>query len=160
MMLKRNTLKLTGLLLLVMAIQFAFGQTPTPKPIPKFKPPVVKTYLGDNSGSGTIISVQEGKKIIALPLKVVDAKNNTYPISAYQFSYKRVGITEDDSTGKVSPQSDMVADRFRDTPLSNIWVSTIQDELHSGEELYFFDIVVKDAQGKMFFAPELRLVIQ
>ncbi len=161
MMLKKHTLKLTGILLFAMAIQFAFAQNPSSsKPIAKFKPPVVKTYLGTSTGSGTVITVDEGKKIIALPLKVTDAKNNSYPIASYQFSYKRRGITEDDSTGKESPQSDMVAARFRDTPLSSIWVGTIQDELHSGEELYFFDIVVRDPQGKLFFAPELKLVIQ
>src|ERR1700744_289077 len=129
MMLKKHSLKLTGLLLFIVAIQFAFAQNPSStKPIAKFKPPVVKTYLGENTGSGTVISVEEGKKAIALPLKVIDAKHNTYPIASYQFAYKRIGTTENDTTGQVSPQGDMVADRFRDTPLSNIWVGTIQDE--------------------------------
>jgi len=54
----------------------------------------------------------------------------------------------------------MVADRFEETPLSKIWVSTIQDELHTGEALYFFDIVVKDKDGHIFFAPNLKLIVQ
>ncbi len=152
-------LKFTGIVVLMMAFQFAMSQN-LPKHTGKYRPPVVKTYLGTNTGSDIKITVDEGKKLIALPLTVVDSKNNTYPITSYQFSYKRVGIKEDDSTGKTSQESDMVADRFRDTPLSNIWISTIQDELHSGEELYFFDIVAKDKEGNIFFAPELRLVVQ
>ena len=159
MMPKNYTRKITGLLLIMMAVQFAVAQNPA-KPVSKYKPPVVKTYLGTNTGSGTPITVEEGKKIISLPLTVVDSKNNTYPIASYQFSYKRIGFKEDDSTGETTQESDMVAARFRDTPLSNIWISTIQDELHSGEELYFFDIVAKDKEGKMFFAPELKLIVQ
>jgi hypothetical protein len=158
MMPKNYMLKFTGLLLFSMVVFFAHGQN-HPKPAPKFKPPVVKTYLGTDTGSGTSITIEEGKKIIGLPLKIVDDKNNIYPVTSYQFAYKRLGVTENDTTGLQSQENDMASARFRDTPLSNVWISTIQDELKSGEELYFFDIVVKDKEGRMFFAPELRLVI-
>ena len=159
MMPKNYILKFTGLLLFTMAVQFVTAQS-TSRIVPKYKPPVVKTYLGTNTGTGTIITVEEGKKIISLPLTIVNSKNNSYPITSYQFSYNRIGFKQDDSTGETSQQNDMVAARFRDTPLSNIWISTIQDELHSGEELYFFDIVAKDKEGKIFFAPELKLIVQ
>jgi hypothetical protein len=159
MMPKNYILRFAFFLWLVMLSSFSIAQTPA-KPVAKYKPPVVKTYLGNDTGIGTKISVAEGKQIIALPLKIIDAKNNIYPITSYQFSYKRIGIVEDDSTGVTTPQSDMVAARFRDTPLSTVWITTIQDELHSGEELYFFDIVAKDKDGKIFFAPELKLVIE
>lgn len=150
-------LKFMGSLLIVIVSQAAFAQNPA-KPAAKYKPPVVKTYLGNDTGIGTIISVAEGKQIIALPLKIIDAKNNSYPVTSYQFSYKRIGIVENDSTGETTPESDMVAARFRDTPLSNVWITTIQDELHSGEELYFFDIVAKDKDGKIFLPPNLNLL--
>jgi hypothetical protein len=158
MMPKNYTLRFMGLMLWIMASQFAPAQNPA-KPV-KFKIPVVKTYLGTDTGSNTKISVEEGKQIIGLPLKVIDAKNNIYPITSYQFSYTRLGIKEDDSTGETTPESDMVADRFEETPLSKIWVSTIQDELHTGEALYFFDIVVKNKDGHIFFAPNLKLIVQ
>jgi hypothetical protein len=140
-----------------------FAQTPIAPVvthIPKFKPPVVKTYLGDYTGDGTAITVEEGKNIIGLPLKVEDAKHNTYTISSYEFAYKRVGITEDEETGQTSPETDMVADRFTTTPLTAIWVNTIKDTLQKGEEFHFFDIIAKDKQGRLFFAPELKLVMQ
>ena len=159
MMPKMYAPRFTVLLIAIASSCFAFGQTPA-KPVAKFKPPVVKTYIGTYTGNSTKISVSEGKQLVALPLTVVDAKNNTYPVSSYQFSYNRIGIKEDETTGDTTPEKDMVAARFRDTPLSNVWIKTIQDELHSGEELYFFDIVVKDKQGKMFFAPELKLVVE
>jgi hypothetical protein len=37
---------------------------------------------------------------------------------------------------------------------------TITEQLKPGEEIFFFDVVVKDAQGRLMFAPNLKLVIQ
>jgi hypothetical protein len=126
----------------------------------KFKPPVTKTYLGKYSGVNAICSVEEGKQLITLLLKITDDKNNAYKISSYQFAYTRKGVTEDEQTGKVSPQSDMVADRFMTTPLPAIWQSNIAESLHKGEELFFFDVIVFDKQNRLFFAPELKITIQ
>ena len=133
---------------------------PAVTPVVKFKPPVVKTFLAKFTGVSTSCSAEEGKQIITLPLVITDDKNNSYPVTSYQFAYKRIGVTEDEETGKTSPQSDMVADRFTVTPLPEIWKTNITEQLHTGEQLYFFDIVVKDKQGRLFFAPELKITIQ
>ena len=60
----------------------------------------------------------------------------------------------------MSPQTDIAADRFTVTPLPEIWQSNINEFLHTGEELFFFDVIVFDKQGKLFFAPELKIIIQ
>jgi hypothetical protein len=125
----------------------------------KFKPPVVKSYLDKYTGTATC-SAEEGKQIILQPLKIADDKNNTYKISSYQFAYKRLGVTEDETTGAVTPAKDMVGERFTETPLPQIWKSNITEQLHKGEELHFFDIIVYDKQGRLFFAPELKITIQ
>ena len=152
-------------ILLMTACNSVFAQTPQ-KPSPaapaatKFKPPVVKTTLGKSTDTSSTVTVEEGKEIIALPLKITDEKNNSYTISSYQFSFKRIGIKEDEETGKTSPQTDMVADRFTATPLPEIWRNTIKETLVAGEEFYFFDIIVMDKKGNRFFAPELKIAIQ
>ena len=133
---------------------------PARAPIVKFKPPSVKSFLGKFTGVTGTCSASEGTQIVTLPLKITDDKNNSYPVYSYQFAYKRIGVTEDEETGKTSPQSDLVADKFTVTPLPEIWKSNIADQLHTGEQLYFFDIVVKDKQGRLFFAPEIKITIQ
>ena len=126
----------------------------------KFKPPVVKSYLGKFTGATATYTIAEGKAIIGEPLKILDAKNISYKVSSYQFAYKRQGVTEDEETGKVSPEKDMVEKRFTETPLPEIWKTNITEQLHSGEELYFFDIIAYDQQNRLFFAPELKIVIK
>ena len=90
----------------------------------------------------------------------MDDKKNSFPISSYQFLYRRKIVTEDEQTGKTSAASSIVAQTFRVTPLPEIWVKTLNEQLQSGEELYFFDVVAKDAQGKLFFAPNLLIKIK
>lgn len=128
-------------------------------PVAKFKPPVVKSYLDKYSGTVTM-AAEEGKRIIIGELRIEDAKKNTYKISSYQMAYKRQGMTEDEETGETKPASDMVAQRFTETPLPAIWKTNIVEQLHKGEELYFFDIIAFDKQNRLFFAPELKIIIQ
>lgn len=153
-----NTMLLLGL------SAIAFTQQPPKKPVitpvVKFKPPVVKTFLAKFTGITATCTAEVGKQIITLPLRIADEKNETYKISSYQFAYKRIGVTEDEETGKLSPQSDMVAQRFTETPLPELWKSNIIEQLHKGEELYFFDIIMLDKTGRLFFAPDLKITIE
>ncbi len=126
---------------------------------PKFKPPVVKTYLGVNQ-NGAKVTVEEGLQLVALPLKVIDAKNNQYTIDSYQFLYRQKSFIRDDETGKKEEVFTISADRFHTTPLPKVWVDNIRRNLQQDEQLYFFDIVVKDKEGRQFFAPELKITIK
>lgn len=126
---------------------------------PKFKPPVVKTYLGVNQ-NGAEVMVDEGVQLVGLPLKITDAENNQYAIDSYQFLYRQKSYILDDETGKRKTVFTIASDRFTTTPLPKVWIDNIKDKLQAGEELYFFDIVVKDKKGREFFAPELKIMIK
>jgi len=146
-----------------MQVQPALSQKPKKAEttvLQKWKPPVTKTTLGKYSGNTSVITAAEGRELIKQPLTITDDKNYIYKLSSYQFAYKRCGITEDEETGKTSPQTDIVAQRFSETPLSALWVTNIGDQLHSGEEFIFFDVIVLDKQGRLFFAPEFKITIE
>ena len=126
---------------------------------PKFKPPVVKTFLGVNQ-NGANVTASEGEQLVGLPLKVVDAKNNQYTVDSYQFLYKEKSYILNDETGKRETVFTIASDRFASTPLPKVWVDNIKNKLQPDEELYFFDIVVKDKEGRLFTAPQLKITIQ
>ena len=132
---------------------------PKEVPVQKFKVPKLMSSLGTRSDT-SVVPVDEALRLIMLPLTVVDDKKNKYSISSYQCMYKRRAVTENEETGKVSPITSIVAEVFKTTPLPEIWKKTITEQLRSGEEIFFFDIVVKDAQGRLMFAPNLKLIIQ
>ena len=137
-----------------------------PKPIAvkptkfqKFTPPKLTSMLGIRTDTATVYR-EEAVQLVKLPLKVTDDKKNVYTISSYQLMYKRRAVTEDEQTGKVSPVISNVSDLFRETPLPALWIKILSEQMRIGEELYFFDIVAKDAQGRLMFAPELRIKVK
>jgi hypothetical protein len=127
--------------------------------IEKFKPPKLTCTLGAHADSAIVLR-DEAVQLIALPLKITDDKKNIYSISSYQLMYKRRAVTEDEETGKVSPIMSNVSNLFRETPITPLWTKILNEQLRAGEELYFFDIVAKDANGRLMFAPELRIKIK
>jgi hypothetical protein len=134
----------------------AFAQAPKITPAQKTKI-ILKTSLGNYSDS-VITTVDELLQSIALPLTVTDDKKNTYHIITYRFLYKRQGITENEEMDRVYPATSVVSGQFNTATLPDLWLSTIREELKPGEELYFFDIGVKDAQGKLMIAPNLKII--
>lgn len=167
---------MAGFVKLIIAVVFSlslsavWAQKPKPvpaKPVPakpggfqKYTAPKLTSMLGNRSDSINILTVDEALQLIQLPIKVTDDKKNVYSITSYQALYKRKAVTEDEKSGRVSPVVSSVSEMFKTTPLSSIWINTISEQLRAGEELYFFDIVVKDAQGRLMFAPDIRLKIR
>lgn len=135
-------------------------KTTVAKPMVKFKPPVVQSFLGNVSGSNAVVGAEQGKQLATQALQIKDAKGTIYAIASYQFAYHRLGVTEDEQTGKLSPQADMVSNYFTETPLPTVWQNNIKDALHKGESFHFFDIIVLDKEGRRFFAPELKISVQ
>lgn len=142
----------------------SIAQTKPAKPpvqaVQKFKPPKLYTSIGTKKDTLITANIQETIALINQSLAVTDDKKAVYSISSYQCLYKRKGVTEDEETGKVSPITSTVVQRFSSTPLSEIWRNTISEQLRSGEEISFFDIVVKDAQGRLMFAPSLKITVK
>jgi hypothetical protein len=146
------------------AFTIAAAQTKPAKavthPVQKFIPPKLKTSIGAASDSVITTTMEAAVNLINLPLTITDAKKGVYTISSYQCMYKRRGVTEDEESGKVSPATTIVVQRFTTTPVSEIWRKTISEQLKPGEEISFFDIVVKDTQNHLMFAPSLKIVVK
>ena len=145
--------------LLLFNVALVAAQRPAKPVTIKWKPPVVNTWLGTNKDT-VLLEVEEAVQLVSVPLTITDIKKAVYPIVSYQCLYRRKGVTESEETGKTSPITSIVAQTFSTTPLSKIWIKTISDQLKSGEEIFFFDVVSKDAQGKFFFAPSLLIKVK
>lgn len=153
-------LRLLGIGVLLVAALSGMGQTSNVVKMAPVKPPVLKSVIG-KYGNNAIVSVEEAKTILALPLVISDANQHYYAISSYSFLFKRKGIVEDEETGKRSTAFTTVADKFSATPLPQLWITNINDGgFLKDEEFYFFDIVVKDGKGRLFYAPDLKIKIQ
>ncbi len=128
-------------------------------PVTKFKPPVVKTFLGRNTNEANVTS-EEANQLVTLPLKITDDKNTIYSISSYQFMYRKKSVIENEQTGKKEIAFSSVADIFKATPLPKVWKDNISGGIQKGEELFFFDIVVTDKLNRKFFAPNIKIIVK
>lgn len=130
-------------------------QASAKKPAP-IKPPKLFTSLGVATDS-MVFPVEQVNGLIANPLTVRDAAGKTLQVTYYQFLYRRRAVTEDPATGKILPTTSLASDDFTTTPLPPTWIKLIRQDLVKGEELFFFDIIVKDAAGQRFYAPNLKI---
>lgn len=138
------------------------AQRPTatrPATVVKFKAPRLTTSLGSFKDT-MYIAPQMADSIIQLSLKVVDAKNVVYTISSYEFLYKKIATTEDEATGKASKTTLIKSSLFKITPLPPIWLNAVTEDLKRGEEFFFFAVTVKDPQGRLMYAPDLKLILK
>ena len=148
--------------LLLLSCADSFAQKPKPaKPTAfvKFKAPKLTTMLG-NFKDTIYIAPQMADSIIGLSLKIIDAKNVAYTVSSYQFLYKKIVTTEDENTGKASKTSSIKSSLFKSSPLPVLWLNAVRENLKAGEELFFFAVVVKDPQGRIMYAPDLKLILR
>ena len=129
-------------------------------PAKKIKLPKLTTSLANVSDSLVTINVELARSIIGNPLKVMDDKMKQYKILYYDFLYKRKAVKEDEATGKISATTTIAEDHFTTSPLPALWTNIIKDQLKSGEELYFFDIIVQNDKGAAMYAPNLKILIQ
>jgi len=162
MMMLRRSFLLFGFLM-SFSVLMAQRTKPTPQRTPPaqkiFKAPKVKTSWGKYTDSSTV-SIEEAVELLSVPLTITDDKNTSYNISSYQFLYRKKGVTEDEQTGKVTPVTSIVTKSLRVTPLPEKLMNFIIEQLRRGEEFSFFDVLVKDAQGHIFFAPSLKVKIK
>ena len=129
------------------------------KPVAKYKVPKLFTQIGGLRDSVSI-PVSEAENIIGQPLKIFDDKKGVYTISSYQFLYRKRGVTENEETGKVTPITSIVSSRFKITPLPDTWLTQVREQVKPGEELFFFDVIAKDAQGRVMYAPNLKIMVR
>jgi len=155
-------MKIFIIIVLLLASTNLYAQKPKPaKPtgFVKFKVPKLTTSLGSFKDT-MYIAPQMADSMIGLVLKVTDAKNVVYSISSYQFLYKKIVTTEDEKTGKTSKTSSIKSSLFKTSPLPNLWLNAVRENLTAGEEFFFFAVTVKDPQGRLMYAPDLKLILK
>jgi hypothetical protein len=156
-----KTIKIFLMLVCVTLYASTYAQrTPTkPTLYAKFKVPKLICSLGDYKDS-SFISPQIADAIIGAKLNVVDSKNVAYAVSSYQFLYRKIVVSEDEATGKAYNTTSVKSSLFKVSPLPAMWLSAVRENLRPGEEIIFFDIIVKDAQGRFMYAPNLKLMVK
>lgn len=131
--------------------------TTTTKKFVPFKPPKLFTSLGVIKDSA-IAPVDQVKAVISQPLYITDAAKNIYTVQSYQFLYKKRVVSED-ANGNAIPATSIASQQFYDAnPIPELWIKIMREDLKKGEEVFYFDIIVKDKLGRIMHAPDLKII--
>ena len=153
-------LKFCFLFLLFMPSLFSAAQEKSViTKVKKFKPPVVQTMWGNSKNEATVTK-EEAIRMLSMPIKIVDSGNHIFTVDNYRFLYRSKSIVENEQTGKKEVAFTVTSNKFTATPLSNAWVDNIKNSLKPDEQLFFFDVLVRDDKGRLFFAPDIKITIQ
>jgi hypothetical protein len=129
------------------------------KQLPKGKP-VKLTVSLDGYKDSSSISPSIMKTIIGEPLKIVNTKGDNYSLSTYQFLYRKIVVSEDEETGKAYNTTSVKSSFFKISPLPTMWTELVREQPRPGEEIIFFDIIVKDSKGIYMYAPNFKITIK
>ncbi len=154
-------MKKTKIIFTIIALLFLsniIAQKPTVKPI-KFKQPKLTTMLAVFKDTMNILIAQVDATI-GTKLKVVNTKNEEYEITSYEFLYKKIVTSEDETTGKPYLTSSIKSALFKVSPLPKLWLEAVRELPRPGEEFIFFNVIAKDKDGKYIYAPDLKLTIK
>jgi hypothetical protein len=147
----------------IMIGNIAFAQKPNTKTnIAKIK--VYETVWGGLKGNNITITPEIARDVIQKNIVVVDEKRTPMPIVRFSLLYRKFGMaeeeTEDGPTGKPIPTYTTSIGDFTNNKLTPSWITNTTDQLKKGDELVLFDIVIKDANGRNAFAPQLKILIR
>ena len=123
----------------------------------KIKPPALRTQLA-NFKDSVCLPIVLVKSVLDSALTVYDSKGNKLTVTYYRFLYRKRAVTEDEKTGKFTPTVSLSSDYFTETPIPKKWTKIIKSDLSDREELYFFDVVAQDKDGRPFYAPPLKII--
>lgn len=133
-------------------------QKPAAKTSSSSLPKLTVTIGGSKSGNITAARLQQ---IVDSPIVVKDEKGIAYPLKSFRINYTFKSTYKDEETDKVREVKDFRAYDFNNTDrLSEDWRNSIKDNVKKEDEMLINNVVVKLKNGKSYFAPELKLIVQ
>lgn len=127
--------------------------TPAENTLPKVAVSIAG-YKGGNI-TGDMLS-----GIIDSSLTVKDAKGITYEVVRFRVLYKFKSTYDDPETGQKKTFNDMRTNDFVNTTrISDLWRQSIKDNVKTGDEMIFDNVIVKLKNGTKLMAPPLTFKV-
>lgn len=123
------------------------------------KPPQLQSFWGYyKSGTHPLEVVL---RITDTAIWVIDELKQRYTIRSFRINYFSYDSYEDEATGKIKYRHNLLSSEFRETDqLNELWKQKLYEELKPKDEIHIDLLSVRDKQGRIFYAPDIKIVIQ
>lgn len=147
----------TTILMLVL-LTCVFSQTHAQEK-PSLQPPALQSFWGYYKAG--IHPVEMVRTMIDTAIWVMDEQKQRYTIRSFRVNYFSNDQYEDETTGKLKTRRNLLSKEFRETNmLSDLWKQSIYESLKPKDEILIDLISVKDKQGRIFYAPDIKISVQ
>lgn len=129
-----------------------------PQPAAKIKPPKVSITWGNSKGGS--LSPDAFVALLDSAIRVVSEKKELLAISRGMLVYKSKDQVEDEK-GKVKSQYNAYMNEIRnENKVPEKWKTFLAEEIKPGDIFLIAEIHVRDKQGYIFNAPDLKIMIE
>lgn len=126
---------------------------------PSLQPPALQSFWGYYKAG--IHPVETVRTMIDTAIWVIDDQKQRYTVRSFRVNYFSNDQYEDETTGKLKTRRNLLSKEFRETNmLSDLWNQSIYESLKPKDEILIDLISVKDKQGRIFYAPDIKISVQ
>lgn len=123
------------------------------------KPPALQSFWGYYKGGAHPLSVVQ--QMADTAIWVIDSARQPYAIRSFRINYFSYDSYEDEQTGKIKTKRNLQSKEFQQTNmLSDLWRQFLFESLKPKDEILIDLISVKDRKGNIFYAPDIKIVVQ
>lgn len=137
---------------------FIWGQVKT-KDTARLKPPKLESFWGLSRGGN--IALEHVISLLDSSLKIYAEKKEKLPVAKALLVYRSKDYYEDESSGTLKTRYNSYSYNFRyNDRLPETWKKFLKENLKPGDQLHFADIHVKNQNGYLFTAPDIKIMIE
>ena len=126
---------------------------------PSLQPPVLQSFWGYYKAG--VHPVETVRMLIDTAIWVMDDQKQRYIVRSFRVNYFSNDQYEDETTGKMKTRRNLLSKEFRETNmLSDLWKQSIYESLKPKDEILIDLLSVKDKQGRIFYAPDIKISVQ
>jgi hypothetical protein len=131
-----------------------------PKNKNTLKKPVLHSYWGNTKG-GNIPLEKVLQLILDSTITVVSDKKEIMTVARFFVHYRSLDSYEDETTGKLVQRYNSEGDYIRErNTLSDTWRKSIFESVKAGDEVIITELYVRDKEGYLFLAPEIKISVK
>lgn len=147
----------TNLIVFILLSTVCFRIQAQEKPV--LKPPVLQSFWGYYKAG--VHPVETVRIMIDTAIWVMDEQKQPYTVRSFRVNYFSNDQYEDETTGKMKTRRNLLSKEFRETNmLSDLWKQSIYESLKPKDEILIDLLSVKDKQGRIFYAPDIKISVQ
>jgi len=130
-----------------------------PKDTARLKPPAMEAFWGlQRSGR---ITLEQAISLLDSSVRVIAEKKEKLPVAKAVLVYRSKDYYEDEATGTVKTRFNSYSCNFKYSDrLPENWKKFLKEQIKPGDQLLIADIHVKNKNGYLLAAPDIKLVIE